>query len=110
LLTGEEVGGLVCSGISPLCFTCEGNADFIPRHLWYEQDVFLLGIADTSFIASWDFGGLDCEPEALSLRPITHAAWYALKTGDIRVATLKPSLSSSPKVLILDLEKWGQSE
>jgi len=110
VMSAAELGELSSAGVKVQCFDCDGWADLIPKQLWYQDDTFLLGIGGLSFLASWEFGGLDCEPEALSLKPITTKLWYTLKTGDIRILSIKPTLSSSPKVITIDLKEAGKSE
>jgi hypothetical protein len=107
-LTLREIGELSMAGVEPLCFDCDGKADFIPSQLYYKDDTFLIGLGGLSFLGSWEFGSKTDEPLELAYKPITTKLWYSLKTGDIRVVTL-PSLflSSSPKVIILSSEVVG---
>jgi len=106
-LTNAEVGDLVSRGISPLCFDCEGGADVIPEQLYLAEDVFLLGAGNLSFLCHWMSDTCDPKQTDLDLRPITNGLWYALKTGDIRFFEAYNTLSSSEKVITIDVEEVG---
>jgi hypothetical protein len=120
-MTLEEIGELSRANLEAYCFDCFGDPDRIPKQLYYAEDVFLLGMGDKSFLAHWSLGGMPSDQESLGLAPISNAAWYALKTGDIRVLSVPTSLSSRPKVITIDvnldekeadadrLERWANA-
>jgi len=104
------ISDMVLRGVRVLCFDCDKLSDRIPSHIYFNDDTFLLGLGDLSFLASWRVPDtLRPAQDDLVLTRITQGAWYSLRTGDVRLLSVPP-LSSSPKVIILDVEGWGQSE
>lgn len=106
----EIVADMSKRGVEAICFDCGHDGREYPAQLYLAEDTFLLGIGELSFLCSWGQDQVKLTGTELSLRPITAAAYYSLQTGDVRMTTLGKSLSSSPKLITMDLEGEGINE
>lgn len=100
------VSDMALRGVVPYCWDCDPlSGDMLPQHTYYLDDFFLLGIGDRSFLGEWKTDDLEIRQEDLKLTKITSAAWYALKTGNIKMA--RAPLSSWTNLHGQRLEKGG---
>lgn len=89
------VSDMVLRSYPVLCFDCDQNsADVVPSQLYYLDDHFLLGLGDKSFLVNWMTDYPEELQTELHMSPISQATWYSLKSGDLRLVTVRPSLSS----------------
>lgn len=94
---GSEVMSVVSDmalrGEKILCFDCDPvDADIVPSHLYYFDDHFLLGLGDKSFLVNWMTDYPEQLQTELHMVQISQATWYSLKSGDLRLVTIRPSL------------------
>lgn len=91
----EEITAMSSAQVKPLCFDCDKDGvDVPPKHLLGGEDFYLVGIGSMAFLAEWLHDDIWYEVGKLLFKPITWAAYYAFRTGDIRIVQDR-SLSSS---------------
>lgn len=85
----EEIGVVadMCKrDVVVVCWGCDHErSDTLPRHVYYLDEVFLLGVGKLSFLAQWATDDLEIRQEDLSLSLISAIAWYNLKSGMVSV-------------------------
>jgi hypothetical protein len=86
----EVVCDMALQQVFPTCWLCDiENSETLPRHLYYLDETFLLGIGGTCFLGHWKTDDLEIRQGDLSCTRISHSTWYDLKTGRVAILDKK---------------------